>query len=102
MYGAKAYQNTAVTTASPWKLIDMLYEGAIKRIDEGHLEKAKVLVSEGLVAGLNPSVPFSHSYLKVYQEVLNMLNTRATAPVARQMLVELREGWAGVKDKVGG
>lgn len=101
MFGVKAYQNTAVTTASPWKLIDMLYEGAIKRIDEGQLEKAKVLVSEGLVAGLNPQVPFSQSYLKVYNSVLDMLSRRDTAPVARQMLVELREGWAGVKDKVG-
>lgn len=100
MFGAQAYKNTAVATASPWKLIDMLYEGAIKRIDEGQLEKAKVLVSEGLVAGLNPTVPFSKSYLKVYDEVLLMLNTRATAPTARQMLVDLREGWQGIKDKV--
>lgn len=100
MFGAQAYKNTAVATATPWKLIDMLYEGAIKRIDEGQLEKAKVLVSEGLVAGLNPTVPFSQSYLKVYDEVLLMLNTRATAATARQMLVDLREGWQGIKDKV--
>lgn len=98
MYGARAYQQVNVTTASPWKLIDMLYEAAIKRIDEGLLEKAKLIVSEGLYAGLNPDVEFSKSYAKVYDTVLDMLNTRATAPVARQMLVELREGWAAVRN----
>lgn len=102
MTGIKAYQSTAVTTASPWKLIDMLYEGAIQRIDQGLLERAKVLVSEGLMAGLNPAVPFSASYRDVYDQVLVLLSSRDTAPVARQMLVELREGWQGIRQQVGG
>ena len=100
MFGAQAYKSTAVATASPWKLIDMLYEGAIQRIDQGLLEKAKLLVSEGLIAGLDPKVPFSKSYFEVYEQVIALLSHRDTAPTARQMLVELREGWQGIRDKV--
>jgi flagellin-specific chaperone FliS len=97
--GVTAYQNNRVLTASPWELVDMLYSAAIARIDEGKLQRAKQIVEQGLYAGLNPGVPMAKDYAKVYDVVLEYLDYRETAPVARKMLQELQEGWRGIKDK---
>jgi flagellin-specific chaperone FliS len=93
----KAYQAVEACTDSPWRLIDRLYEGAIRRIDEGRLDKASLIVSEGLIGGLNPAIPFSQGLLNTYDGVLMHLEPTGDAATARQMLVSLREAWTAIR-----
>lgn len=97
--GIRAYQNNRILTASPWELVDMLYSAAIARIKEGQLQRAKQIVEQGLYAGLNPDIPMSKDYAKVYDVILEYLDYRDKAPVAMKMLQELQEGWRGIKNK---
>lgn len=94
---ANAYKSVEASTDSPWRLIDRLYEGAIQRIDEGRLDKATLIVSEGLIGGLNPTIPFSQGLLATYEAVLVHLTPAGNAATARQMLQTLREAWLAIR-----
>ena len=100
MTGIQAYQNTALSTDSPWKLIDRLFEGAIARIDSGQLDKARRIVEEGLLGALDPAIPMSRSLADTYEAVLVHLEPGGDVATARKMLSTLREGWLGIRDKV--
>ena len=98
MFGNNSYQAVAFATDSPWKLIDRLYEGAIARIDEGRLDKAVEIVSEGLHASLNPDIPMSRGMADVYELVmLHLTRPEGSVPTARHMLVTMREAWQGIQ-----
>ncbi|MDO9179114.1 MAG: flagellar export chaperone FliS [Agitococcus sp.] len=99
MVGVNAYQQVSTFTASPWELIDKLYEGAIRSIDEGKVPKALRIVEEGLFGSLNPNVGFSRGMGDTL-ELVQIHLEQNRAPIARQMLVTLQEGWRGIKDKV--
>jgi len=96
MNAIAAYQQTAAHTASPWKLIDMLFEGAIARIEKGEIEKAHTIVEEGLLASLDPSVPFSQGMANTYEAVLIHLSEGGNPQVAKKMLITLREAWMAI------
>ncbi|MCC5611132.1 flagellar protein FliS [Nostoc sp. CHAB 5834] len=96
-FGISAYQQVSVQSSSPWKLVDLLYERAIKHIDTGNLEKARVIVQEGLHAGLDPKIPFSRSYADVYEAVMVLLESKAGATKARTALMTLWDAWKAIE-----
>jgi flagellin-specific chaperone FliS len=97
MVGIQAYQQVATFTGSPWTLVDKLFEGAIRSIDENKIAKAIRIVEEGLFGSLNPGVAFSRGLGDSY-ELVQMHLERGSLPIARQMLVTLREGWRGIEE----
>lgn len=97
MVGISAYQNVQTQTASPWKLIDMLYEGAIKAINQKQYQKAETIIDAGLIGGLNPDVEFSQGMLNVYEIAIANLYTNPALSI--QVLTTMREGWQAIKPK---
>lgn len=96
MNAITAYTQTAAHTASPWKLIDMLFEGAIAKIDKGEIEKAHEIVEEGLLASLDPSVPFSKGMASTYEAIMIHLSEGGNPQVAKKMLMTIREAWLAI------
>lgn len=101
MFGVQAYKAVETATDSPWRLIDKLYEGALKRIDEGRLDKARDIVSEGLRGSLNPAIPFSRGLADTYDAVVVHLEPGGDPPTARKMLATLHEAWRGIRPPQG-
>lgn len=99
MTGIQAYQSVATFSGTPWELIDKLYEGAIRNIDEGKLVKAARIVEEGLFGSLDPKVEFSRGLGDTY-EIIQMHLEQNRPHIARQMLVIVQEGWRAIKAKV--
>lgn len=97
MFGAQAYLAVQTSSASPWQLVDDMYRVALKRIDEGRLDKAHAIVSEGLFASLNPSVPFSRGLADTYEVVLRQLEPPGSPATARKMLALLHEAWRAIE-----
>jgi flagellin-specific chaperone FliS len=97
MFAPVSYEAVRVAGAGPWQLIDDLYRGALRRIDEGQLEKARAIVSEGLFASLNPSLPLSRGLADVYEVVLLHLGPGGSPATARQMLELLHEAWCAIE-----
>lgn len=96
--GAEAYGRMNVATASPWQMIDMLYERAIRSIDDGNLARAREIVADGLLGSLNPDVELSKGYADVYDAALLLLSTKDPKQhaKARKCLQELHEAWRGI------
>lgn len=99
LYGVEAYQMVAALTSSPWDLIDQLFGGAIRCIDERRLAQAYRIVEEGLLGNLNPSGTLSRGLADSYDIVLHHLRPGGSLPLARRMLVTMREGWKGIEEK---
>jgi flagellin-specific chaperone FliS len=99
MFGAKAYQQVAMETSSPWQLINQLYTGAIKAIDEGKVDQAYRIVEEGLFANLVPGNPLSQGYADSYEVVMAHLRPGGTPATARNVLSTLQEAWLGIQQK---
>lgn len=96
MFGVQAYQAVAIHTQDPWELIDMLYAGAIRRIDEGNLAKAERIVEEGLLANVVAGTPLSQGFADSYDSALHFI--RSNKPeVARKILVTLHDAWKGIR-----
>lgn len=96
-YGVKAYQEVEAATTSPWKLVDMLYEGAIRFIDQGNHFRAKLVVDEGLFASLNPRIALSATFADLYDAVSILLESPRGYSKARHILVSMRETWLNLK-----
>lgn len=94
MFGVNSYRAVQVQTESPWKLVDMLYEGAINAIKAKQYSKAERIINEGLIGGLNPDVEFSEGLLNVYDIALANLYTKPE--ISLNVLQTLREGWQGI------
>jgi len=105
MYGINAYKSVQANTESPWKLIDMLYEGAIEAIRQKNYQKAEKIIDAGLIGGLNPELEFSQGLLNVYE--IAIANLYIQPEVSSRVLQTLREGWQEInpdkmpKQKVG-
>lgn len=97
MVGISAYQNVQTQTSSPWKLVDMLYEGAINAIQQKKYQKAETIIDAGLIGGLNPDVEFSQGMLNIYEIAIANLYTKPE--LSLQVLTTMREGWQGIKPK---
>lgn len=97
MFAAQAYLAVQAASSSPWQLIDQLYRTALQRIDEGRLDKAYAIVSEGLFASLNPAVPFSRGLADTYEIVLRHLEPAGDPGTARRMLQLLHEAWQAIE-----
>lgn len=117
---AATYQRNAVMTASPEKLIKMLYEGAIKHLEKSRaglgdestsrsqevgmsLSKAMGIIGE-LRASLDHAVggDISRNLDQLYEFVLDQLSqanlqrTPAGVNSALEVLRTLKEGWDGI------
>ena len=108
-----SYRNSAVQTASPAKLLIMLYDGAIRFINAGiegisvddyqkantNLGKAQSIISE-LSATLDRSMPISSNLEALYEYITHLLmksnidKNEAPAKEALGYLKEMRETWA--------
>lgn len=117
---AATYQRNAVMTASPEKLVKMLYEGAIKHLDKARLgiENADTARSQevgtalskamGIIGELRASLDhaaggdISRDLDRLYEFSLNQLsqaNLNRTAEgvnAALEVMRTLKEGWDGV------
>lgn len=94
MYGINAYKSVQANTVSPWKLIDMLYEGAIDAIKKKDYQKAERIIDAGLIGGLNPDLEFSHGLLNTYEIAIANLYTKPE--ISLKVIETLREGWLGI------
>ena len=108
-----SYRNSAVQTASPAKLLIMLYDGAIRFINAGiegisvadyqkantNLGKAQSIISE-LSATLDRSMPISSNLEALYEYITHLLmksnidKNESPAKEALGYLKEMRETWA--------
>lgn len=118
MYNTAAYnqyRNSAVQTASPSKLLMMLYDGAIRFVGAGiegitssdyekaniNLGKAQSIVSE-LNSTLNRSIPVSANLEAIYEYITYLLTQSnikkddAPAKEALGYLKDLRSTWEQV------
>ncbi len=116
-----SYQTLSVETgladASPHKLIEMLYDGAIEAIvrARGALERGDVptriaaitkalrIVDEGLKAALDPrggelATNLSDLYAYISRRLLtaNLQSSDAPLAEAAELLGQLRDGWKGI------
>jgi len=123
-YGAKKYKQTDVLTASPGKILILLYEAAIR-----HIRRAIVLIDKGDIAGKGLAIGKAHD---IVSELVNTLNFEVgNGDIARELerlynfmieqlllansenskeklegvsklLETLLEGWRGAVDQVHG
>ena len=117
---AATYQRNAVMTASPEKLVKMLYDGAIKNLEKARvgLEDTSTARSQevgqalskamGIVGELRASLDhaaggeISTNLEQLYEYVLDQLSTanlqRTVEGVnnAQQVMRTLKEGWDGI------
>lgn len=116
---ANAYKNQQVMTASPEQLTLLLYNGALRFINEsiqaleqGDLEKshnanlrAQDIVRE-FVLTLDMSYEFSQGWAQLYEYIENCLiqgNARKDIEQLRNgksLLLEMRDTWQGVMNQV--
>lgn len=107
------YQQLAVQTASPAKLLLMLYDGAIRFVKQGiagieskdwqtaneNLIKAQRIVNE-FIASLNFEYEISKQLNQIYEYMVrllieaNMKKNKAAAEEVLEHLNELRDAWA--------
>ena len=106
------YQQTQFQTASPAKLLLMLYEGAIRfvrtgisGIEEADYEKSNMNLCKGqavlheLIAALNYDYPIAKTLYQVYEYMIHRLiqsNLKKDVRPAREVLdylTELKEAW---------
>ncbi|WP_454193545.1 flagellar export chaperone FliS [Paenibacillus sp. Marseille-Q7038] len=107
-----SYRNSAVQTASPVKLLIMLYDGAIRFINAGiegidtvdyqkantNLGKAQSIISE-LSATLDRSMPISNNLEAIYEYITHLLTQSninkddTPAKEALGYLQDLRATW---------
>ena len=107
------YKQTSIETASPVKLLLMLFDGAIKflhqaieAIENKDIEKANVYlwktteIVQELIISLDMNIDIAHNlynlYDYFYRRLLeaNMRKDRAIAEEVLQFMQELRETWA--------
>lgn len=114
---ALAYRRNSILTASKEKLILLLYEGALRGIDEairGFTEKNSARAHEAasrsyaIVSELRAVLDFQKGgqiagdlnrlYLFVQDRLLNANISRSVPPLkeARNVLATLKEGWDGI------
>lgn len=106
------YQQSSLKTATPAQLVIMLYDGAIRFINQGiegieskrydqanlYLCKAQAVINE-LTASLNYDYPIAKDLARIYEYMLYKLvqgNIRKNAEFCREIvghLKELRETW---------
>lgn len=119
-YAYEAYKNTAIETASPGKLLLMLYDGAIRNLDNArqaildhdtaashkHLLKAQDIILE-LMCTLNMDYDIAKNLYSLYDFMYRQLvqaNVKKDPEMAaevRGLLAELRETWDQAIKKVG-
>lgn len=110
---ASVYKNQQIMTASPEELTMMLYNGAIRFVNESiqaiernNLPKAHAanmraqnIVSE-FMATLDMQYDISHNYLALYDYIrfrliqANVKKDKGQLEEARGLLTELRDAWA--------
>ncbi|AZN38520.1 flagellar export chaperone FliS [Paenibacillus albus] len=113
------YQQNSVQTASPNKLIIMLYDGAIRFVKQGidaienktieqanrNLIKAQNIIHE-LTAALDFKYPIAKDLARIYEYMLYRLieaNTnKDTAPASEVLnhLLDLKEAWLQASNQV--
>lgn len=119
-YAYEAYRNTAIETASPGKLLLMLYDGAIRNLDAArtaminkdvenshkHLLKAQDIILE-LMCTLNMDYEIAKDLYRLYDFMYRHLiqaNVRKDPEMVadvRELLAELRATWDQAIKKVG-
>lgn len=110
-----AYKNNAVNTSTPGELTLMLYNGALKFIEQAKraineknipekntaIQKAQAIVTE-LMITLDRSVPISENMLVLYDYVNNRLleanihNSIERLEEAAEIMTEFRDTWKEV------
>lgn len=112
---ANMYKNQQIMTASPEELTLMLYNGAVRfvnesmqALDQGNLEKANSAnlraqdIVKEFMATLDMQYEISHSLLALYDYIEfrliqgNLKKDKQQLGEARDMLLELRDTWAQV------
>lgn len=112
---ANMYKNQQIMTASPEELTLMLYNGAVRFInesmqalDQGNLEKANSAnlraqdIVKEFMATLDMQYEISHSLLALYDYIEfrliqgNLKKDKQQLSEARDMLLELRDTWTQV------
>ena len=115
---AQLYQKNSVQTASPAKIILMLYDGAIKfchmalvAIDEKNIEKANLNIQKAqkiivqLRVSLDTKYPVSQEFDKVYDYIYrrlveaNMKKDNEILEEALKHIKTMRETWIEVMKK---
>lgn len=111
-YAYNQYKNTAVETASPGKLLLMLYDAAIRNLDKAqqaiidkdvnashkYIMKAQDIIKE-FMCTLNMDYEISKNLFSLYEYMLNQLiqaNVKKDVDLVAEVrgyLVELRETW---------
>jgi len=112
---ANMYKNQQIMTASPEELTLMLYNGAVRfvnesmqALDQGNLEKANSAnlraqdIVKEFMATLDMQYEISHSLLALYDYIEfrliqgNLKKDKQQLSEARDMLLELRDTWSQV------
>lgn len=119
-YAYEAYKNTAIETASPGKLLLMLYDGAIRNLDNArqaildydtaashkHLLKAQDIILE-LMCTLNMDYDIAKNLYSLYDFMYrhlvqaNVKKDPEMVAEVRELLAELRATWDQAVKKVG-
>lgn len=115
------YQKTAVTSASPLQLVIMLYDGALRFIDEAeralqskdrYVRNEKIQKAQRIVAELTASLDTQRGgeiatnltalYNFVYGQLVesNLNETPDGLRAARQVLSELRTSWVELEKQM--
>jgi len=115
--------HTAVHTASPHRLIEMLLDGALSRIAaaEGHMQRGEiagkgesigwaVTIIQGLRGSLNlkaggtlaENLDQLYDYMCRRLLVANLDNDAGVLREVQQLLMQVRSGWNGIRDQVEG
>lgn len=114
---------TEITTASPHRLIQMLYEGALESITKarGHMvrqqvadkctqiSKALAIIVDGLEASLNleaggeiaENLAALYDYMARQLVEANIRNSPDILDEVHRLLSEIKEGWDGIAPEVG-
>lgn len=116
--GANAYRKNAAMGASPVQLVVMLYDGAIRFMEEGkrameeknyEVQNAKLQRAQKIVMELMGSLDFAQggevakNLLKLYEFVLaelveaNITDDPQRISNAQHTMRELREAWAAIQ-----
>lgn len=111
----RAYTEAGVLTASPEQLVLMLYDGAIRFLNQGaaalrngqsDLGRQRVRRADAIIEELNTSLDLSHGdvaerlnsiYVFCRRQLLdaNIHGSAEHVDVVVKLLAELREGWQG-------
>ncbi len=112
---------TSVADADPHKLIQMLFDGAIDRIAtaKGHVQREEfearnemVNKAIAIIGGLQDSLnmedggDIAENLYSLYEYMTrklfeaNACNSEACLDEVSSLLGEIREGWAGISDKI--